>query len=137
MTIFREVERNFRADGALPKTHVGNFGQAAQLQPRKRRTVQRKLIRHPDLRKSIAAEIKLGRTSGQTGNRMIHGGAERRVCRDRLRQRVRQPAPPSGRDRPGGAILRSVPALADGNGRDRHPARGKAAAGDTRHPGSR
>ena len=48
-TIFREIKRNFWADESLPKNYAGYFGHAAQLQTQKRRKVQRKLIRHPEL----------------------------------------------------------------------------------------
>ncbi|WP_253949016.1 hypothetical protein [Mangrovicoccus sp. HB161399] len=82
--IFREIKRNFRADDALPEKHAGGFGHAAQLQTRKRRTVQRKLIRHPDLCNSTLARAELGWTPGQIGNRLIHQGAELRVCRETI-----------------------------------------------------
>ena len=74
-TIFREIKRNFWADDAFPKKYAGYFGHAAQLQTNTRRSVQRKLIRHPDLCKTVIALIKQGWTPEQIGNRMIYEGA--------------------------------------------------------------
>ncbi|MEC9195980.1 MAG: hypothetical protein VX974_00105, partial [Pseudomonadota bacterium] len=61
-------------DDAFPKKYAGYFGHAAQLQTDKRRSVQRKLIRHPDLCKTVIARIKQGWTPEQIGNRMIFEG---------------------------------------------------------------
>ena len=83
-TIFREIKRNFWADDAFPKKYAGYFGHAAQLQTDKRRSVQRKLIRHPDLRKTVVARIKQGWTPEQIGNRMIYEGAALRVCQETI-----------------------------------------------------
>ncbi len=83
-TIFREIKRNFWADDAFPKKYAGHFGHAAQLQTDKRRSVQRKLIRHPDLRKTVVAQIKEGWTPEQIGNRMIFEGAKLRVCQETI-----------------------------------------------------
>jgi IS30 family transposase len=47
-TIHREINRNFRAAESFSEKYAGYFGHAAQLQTDKRRSVQRKLIRHPD-----------------------------------------------------------------------------------------
>ena len=79
-TIHREIKRNFWADDALPVKYAGYFGSAAHLQSQRRRTVQRKLIRHPELCKSVVARIKQGWTPEQIGNRMILEGAKLRVC---------------------------------------------------------
>nr|WP_251363805.1 hypothetical protein [Epibacterium ulvae] len=70
-TIIREIKRNFWANDAFPKKYAGDFGHAAQLQTGKRRSVQRKLIRYPELCKTVVAKIKLGWTPEQIGNRMI------------------------------------------------------------------
>ena len=59
-TIFREIKRNFWADDAFPKKYAGYFGHATHFQTQKRRSVQRKLIRHPDLCKTAIAHIKQG-----------------------------------------------------------------------------
>lgn len=67
-TIHREIKRNFWADDAFPKKYAGYFGHAAHLQTQKRRSVQRKLIRLPDLCKAGVAQIKLGWTPEQIGN---------------------------------------------------------------------
>ena len=56
-TIFREIKRNFWADDAFPKKYAGYFGHAAQLQTDKRRSVQRKLIRHPELCKTVVQRL--------------------------------------------------------------------------------
>ena len=66
--IFREIKRNFWADYAFPKKCAGYFGHAAQLQTDKRRSVQRKLIRHPHLRKRVVERLKNGWTPEQIGN---------------------------------------------------------------------
>ena len=68
-TIFREIKRNFWADDPLPKKYAGYFGHAAQAQTDKRRSVQRKLVRHPDLCRTVIARIKQGWTPEQIGNR--------------------------------------------------------------------
>ena len=83
-TIFREIKRNFWADESLPKNYAGYFRHAAQLQTQKRRTVQRKLIRHPDLCRNVAERIKEGWTPEQIGNRMIHEGAKPRACQETI-----------------------------------------------------
>ena len=83
-TIFREVKRNFWADDVFPKKYAGYFGHAAQLQTDKRRSVQRKLIRHPELYKAVIARIKQGWTPEQIGNRMIFEGAKLRVCQETI-----------------------------------------------------
>ena len=56
-TIFREIKRNFWSDDAFPKMYAGYFGHAAQLRTNKRRSVQRKLIRHPELRNQVVERI--------------------------------------------------------------------------------
>ena len=76
-TIFREIKRNFWADDAFPKKYSGYFDHAAQLQTDKRRSVQRKLIRHPELCKTVVTKIKLGWTPEQIGNRMICASVNR------------------------------------------------------------
>ena len=81
-TIHREIKRNFWADDAFPKKYAGYFGHAAQLRTDKRRSVQRKLIRHPELCKTVIARIKQGWTPEQIGNRMIYEGAALRVCQE-------------------------------------------------------
>ena len=83
-TIHREIRRNFWADDAFPKKYAGYFGHAAQLRTAKRRSVQRKLIRHPELCKSVVDRIKLGWTSEQIGNRMIFERARTRVCQETI-----------------------------------------------------
>lgn len=87
-TIFREIKRNFWADESLPKNYAGYFGHAAQLQTQKRRTVQRKLIRHPGLCRYVVAQIKQGWTPEQIGNWMIHEGAKLRVCQETIYQYI-------------------------------------------------
>ena len=66
-TIHREIKRNFWSDDAFPKKYAGYFGSAAQLQSQRRRSVQRKLIRHPELCKSVVSRIKQGWTPYQKG----------------------------------------------------------------------
>ncbi|QFU00006.1 hypothetical protein FIU85_21975 (plasmid) [Roseovarius sp. THAF8] len=83
-TIFREIKRNFWADDAFPKKYAGYFGHAAQLQTNKRRSVERKLIRHPELCKTVVQRIKQGWTPEQIGNRMIYEGAKLRVCQETI-----------------------------------------------------
>ena len=79
-TVFREIKRNFWADDAFPKMYVGYIGHAGQLQTEKRRSVQRKLTRHPELCKTVVQRIKQGWTPEQIGNQMIFEGAKLRVC---------------------------------------------------------
>jgi IS30 family transposase len=83
-TIFREIKRNFWADNAFPTRYAGYFGHAAQLQTNKRRTVQRKLMRHPELCKTVIARIKQGWTPKQIANRMIFEGAKLRLCQEKI-----------------------------------------------------
>ena len=83
-TIHREINRNFRADDAVSKKYVRYFGHAAQSQTGKRRTVQGKLIRYPDLCKAVVARIKLGWRPEQIGNRMIYARAKHRVCQETI-----------------------------------------------------
>jgi len=83
-TIHREIKRNFWADDALPRKYAGYFGSAAHLQSQRRRSVQRKLIRHPELCKSVVARIRQGWTPEQIGNRMIYEGAKLRVCQETI-----------------------------------------------------
>lgn len=61
-TIHREINRNFRAAESFSEKYAGYFGHAAQLQTDKRRSVQRKLIRHPDLCQTVIARIRQGWT---------------------------------------------------------------------------
>ncbi len=79
-TIFREIKRNFWADDAFPKKYAGYFGMAAHQRMQRRRSVQRKLIRYPELCKRVTKRIKQGWTPEQIGNRMIYEGAKLRVC---------------------------------------------------------
>ncbi|MCU9838263.1 helix-turn-helix domain-containing protein [Ruegeria sp. WL0004] len=83
-TIHREIKRNFWADDAFPKKYAGYFGLAPQLQTNNRRSVQRKLIQHPDLCKTVIDRIKQGWTPEQIGNRMIYEGAKLRVCQETI-----------------------------------------------------
>ena len=87
-TVYREIKRNFWADDAFPKKYAGYFGYAAQLRPQKHRSVQRKLIRHPDLCETVAARIKLGWTPEQIGNRMIFERAKKRVCQETIYRHI-------------------------------------------------
>jgi len=73
-TIFREIKRNFWTDDALPKKYAGYFGMAAHQRTQRRRSTQRKLIRHPELCQHIVARLKNGWTPEQIGNRMIFDG---------------------------------------------------------------
>ncbi|WP_367181548.1 IS30 family transposase [uncultured Ruegeria sp.] len=45
---------------------------------------QRKLIRHPELRKRVVERLKNGWTPEQIGNRMIYEGARLRVCQETI-----------------------------------------------------
>ena len=83
-TIFREIKRNFWADDSLPKKYAGYFGMAAHQQTLQRRSTQRKLIRHPELCKSIVSRLKNGWTPEQIGSRMIYEGAKLRVCQETI-----------------------------------------------------
>lgn len=82
-TIFRELKRNHFSDPCLPKCD-GYYGAAAQLMAADRRARQRKLIRHPELRKRVVEGLKNGWTPEQIGNRMIHEGARLRVCQETI-----------------------------------------------------
>ena len=104
-TIHREIKRNFWADDAFPKKYAGYFGHAAQLQMDKRRSVQRKLIRHPELCKAVVAKIKLGWTPEQIGNRMIFEGAKLRVCQETIYRYIYST---EGMDRSCGGICPSI-----------------------------
>lgn len=83
-TIFREINRNFWADDSLPKKYAGYFGMAAHQRTQRRRSLQRKLIRHPELCKAVIALIKQCWTPEQIGNRMIYEGAKLRVCQETI-----------------------------------------------------
>jgi len=54
---------------------------------RRRRSTQRKLVRHPDLYNRVIEHLKNGWTPEQIGNRMINEGTEQRTC---------HPLPPLG-----------------------------------------
>ena len=83
-TIFREIKRNFWSDSDFHKKYAGYFGLAAHQQAQKRRSVQRKLIRHPELCKCVVRRIKRGWTPEQIGNRMIYERAKLRVCQETI-----------------------------------------------------
>lgn len=83
-TIFREIKCNFWSDNSLPRKYAGYFGSAANLHSQKRRSVQRKLIRHPELCCRVVARLKNGWTPEQIGNRMIFEGAKLRVCQETI-----------------------------------------------------
>lgn len=87
-TIFREIKRNFWADDAFPKKYAGYFGHAAQLQTNRRRSVQRKLIRHPDLCNRVIEHLKNGWKPEQIGNRMIFDGVKQRVCQETIYRHI-------------------------------------------------
>ncbi len=78
-TIFRELRRNHFSDESMPKCD-GYYGAAAQLMAAERRARQRKLIKHPELRKLVIERIKNGWTPEQIRNRMIHERAPLRDC---------------------------------------------------------
>lgn len=78
-TIHREIKRNFWADDAFPEKYAGYFGHAARLQTQKRRSVQRKLIRHPDLCKSVVARIRLGPSRRLLRNRLPGNGTPEQI----------------------------------------------------------
>ncbi|MEO1016924.1 MAG: helix-turn-helix domain-containing protein [Pseudomonadota bacterium] len=83
-TIHREIKRNFWADDAFIKKYAGYFGTTAHQREQRRRSVRRKLIRHPELCQTVIARIKQGWTPEQIGNRMIYLGAKLRVCQETI-----------------------------------------------------
>ena len=82
-TIFRELKRNHFSDESMPKCD-GYYGAAAQLMAAERRARQRKLIKHPELRKLVVERIKNGWTPEQISNRMIHERAPQRICQETI-----------------------------------------------------
>lgn len=90
-TIFREIKRNFWADDAFPKKYAGYFGHAAQLQTNKRRSVQRKLIRHPELCKTVIARIKQGWSPEQIAGRLKLEGHATSVSHETIYAYVHSP----------------------------------------------
>ncbi|GFE50187.1 hypothetical protein So717_19400 [Roseobacter cerasinus] len=137
-TISREIKRNFLADDAFPKKYAGYFDHAAQLRTDKRRSVQHKLIRHSELRKTVVAKIKqsplsadfavqnrlpVNGTPEQIGNRIIYEGAKLRVCQETIYRYIYSK---EGMDQ---ELWRYLP------GRKHEPARAKMAAEDARHHG--
>ncbi|WP_171212856.1 IS30 family transposase [Ruegeria sp. HKCCA5426] len=82
-TIHREIKRNFFSDPCLPKCD-GYYGASAHRKAADRRARQRKLIRHPELRKRVVERLKNGWTPEQIGNRMIYEGARLRVCQETI-----------------------------------------------------
>jgi IS30 family transposase len=87
-TIFREIKRNFWADDAFPKKYAGYFGMAAHQFTQRRRSTQRKLIRHPELCQRVVSHLKNGWTPEQIGNRMIFDGAKQRVCQETIYRHI-------------------------------------------------
>ena len=83
-TIFREIERNFWTDDTVPKKYAGYFGMAAQQFTQRRRSTQRKLIRHPELCQLVVNHLRDGWTPEQIGNRMIFDGVKQRVCQETI-----------------------------------------------------
>lgn len=82
-TIHRELKRNFLSDECMPKCD-GYYGAAAHLMAADRRARRRKLIRHPVLLHAVIDRLKNGWTPEQIGNRMIHEGAQPRVCQETI-----------------------------------------------------
>lgn len=82
-TIFRELRRNHFSDVSMPKCD-GYYGAAAQHMSAARRSRQRKLLRYPDLCKSVIDQLKNGWTPEQIGNRMIYDRAAMRVCQETI-----------------------------------------------------
>nr|WP_253283282.1 IS30 family transposase [Ruegeria sp. HKCCD7559] len=82
-TIHREIKRNFFSDPCLPKCD-SYYGASAHRKAADRRVRQRKLIRHPELRKRVVERLKNGWTPEQIGNRMIYEGAKLRVCQETI-----------------------------------------------------
>ncbi|PRZ40967.1 IS30 family transposase [Tritonibacter scottomollicae] len=82
-TIHHEIKRNYFSDGCMPKCD-GYYGAAAHLMATDRRSRQRKLIRHPELRKRVIERLKNGWTPEQIGNRMIYEGVRLRVCQETI-----------------------------------------------------
>lgn len=82
-TIHREIKRNFFSDPCLPKCD-GYYGASAHRKAADRRARQRKLIRHPELRKRVVERLKNCWTPEQIGNRMIYEGARLRVCQETI-----------------------------------------------------
>ena len=87
-TIFREIKRNFWADDAFPKKYAGYFGMAAHQRAARRRSVQRKLIRHTDLCQQVIERLKKGWTPEQIAYRMIYEKAPLRVCQETIYQYI-------------------------------------------------
>ena len=82
-TVFRELKRDHFSDKSMPK-HDGYYGAAAHLMQADRRARDRKLIKHPELRKRMIERIKDGWTREQIGNRMIQERAKLRVCQETI-----------------------------------------------------
>ncbi|WP_303442238.1 hypothetical protein [Salipiger sp. 1_MG-2023] len=91
-TIYREIKRDWFSDECLPGDDGDHYA-AAHQKAIHRRARQRKLIRHPELRNQVVERIKNGppgsmpcmRLSAdeapeQIDNRLIHDGAQLRVC---------------------------------------------------------
>ena len=82
-TIFRELSRNHFANEEM--LHVfGYFALAAHKQQADRRSGQRKLIRHPNLRDRVVARIKAGWTPEQIAGRMRYERAPLQVCQETI-----------------------------------------------------
>lgn len=67
----------------MPKCD-GYYVAAAHLMQADRRARDRKLIKYPELCKSVIERIKDGWTPEQISNRMIHEGASLRVCQETI-----------------------------------------------------
>ncbi len=81
-TIFREIKRNFWADDAFAKKYAGSFGMAAHQRTQQRRSMQRKLIRHPELCKRVIERIKQGPLSADLAlpNRLPGNGTPEQMA---------------------------------------------------------
>ena len=68
-SIYREIKRNFYDDKEIPYLN-GYYAMNAQDMYKRRRAVQRKMIRHPQLKEAVEDRLKAGWSPEQIAGRM-------------------------------------------------------------------
>ena len=82
-SIYREIKRNGFVDEELPYLS-GYYGMVAQKSATDRRARRRKLARHPDLRRSVITQLKVGWSPEQIAGRLTFEGQTMRVSHETI-----------------------------------------------------
>ncbi|WP_424934760.1 transposase, partial [Amaricoccus macauensis] len=82
-SIYREIRRNRYEDAELPNLN-GYFGLLAQKTATGRRRTRRKLIRMPELRAAVEAQLQAGWSPEQIAGRLRFEGGSSYVCHETI-----------------------------------------------------